>query len=95
MKATDFLIVLLFAIFLTLKLVGVIDWSWWWISAPLWGPMGLWCMIVPPLWWIKYKTTPKIAEKVEEYRKTQAKTKFALWVEGAKKAQEDFKNRKA
>ena len=26
----------LFLIFLVLKLVGVIDWSWWWVTAPLW-----------------------------------------------------------
>ena len=25
-----------FIVFLVLKLVGVIDWSWWWITAPLW-----------------------------------------------------------
>jgi hypothetical protein len=24
-------------VFLVLKLVGVIDWSWWWVTAPLWG----------------------------------------------------------
>jgi hypothetical protein len=26
----------LFCIFLTLKLTGDIDWSWWWVSSPLW-----------------------------------------------------------
>ena len=26
----------LFLIFLVLKLCHVIDWSWWWITAPLW-----------------------------------------------------------
>jgi len=30
---------LLFIAFLVLKLCGVIDWSWWWITAPLWGPV--------------------------------------------------------
>ena len=25
-----------FIVFLVLKLCGVIDWSWWWITAPLW-----------------------------------------------------------
>ena len=29
----------LFVIFLTLKLAGVIDWSWWWITSPLWIPV--------------------------------------------------------
>ena len=32
----------LFVIFLTLKLVGVIDWSWWWITSPLWIPVLVW-----------------------------------------------------
>ncbi len=31
----------LFLIFLVLKLVGVIDWSWWWVTAPLWISVGL------------------------------------------------------
>lgn len=28
---------ILFVVFLVLKLTGYIDWSWWWITAPLWG----------------------------------------------------------
>lgn len=32
---------LLFIIFLVLKLTGVIAWSWWWVTAPLWGPLAL------------------------------------------------------
>jgi hypothetical protein len=24
-----------------LTLTGVIDWSWWWITAPLWGGFGI------------------------------------------------------
>jgi hypothetical protein len=34
----------LFCIFMTLKLCSVINWSWWWVTAPLWiygGLMGL------------------------------------------------------
>lgn len=23
--------------FIVLKLCGVIDWSWWWVTAPFWG----------------------------------------------------------
>ena len=26
----------LFLIFLVLKLCGVITWSWWWVTCPLW-----------------------------------------------------------
>jgi hypothetical protein len=28
-----------FIVFLILKLVKVIDWSWWWICSPLWIPL--------------------------------------------------------
>ena len=31
----------LFLIFLVLKLTGTIAWSWWWVTAPLWIPLGL------------------------------------------------------
>lgn len=30
-------LMVLFLIFMTLKLTGHIDWSWWWITAPLWA----------------------------------------------------------
>jgi len=31
----------LFLIFLTLKLTGLITWSWWWVTSPLWIPILL------------------------------------------------------
>lgn len=30
------LVALVFLVFLVLKLTGVIDWSWWWVTSPLW-----------------------------------------------------------
>lgn len=30
-----------FLVFLVLKLTGHIDWSWWWVTAPLWGVFAL------------------------------------------------------
>jgi hypothetical protein len=34
---------LLFFLFIALKLADVIDWSWWWVTSPLWlpGAVGL------------------------------------------------------
>ena len=32
---------LLFLVFLVLKLTGVITWSWWLVTLPLWGPLAL------------------------------------------------------
>lgn len=30
-----------FFIFLVLKLTGVIHWSWWFVTAPLWGGLAI------------------------------------------------------
>ena len=35
----------IFIIFLILKLTNVIDWSWWWVTSPLWVSV----LIVPVL----------------------------------------------
>lgn len=32
---------ILFIVFLVLKLCNVIDWSWWWVTSPIWIPVGL------------------------------------------------------
>lgn len=31
---------ILFIVFLVLKLTGLIDWSWWWVTAPIWIPLA-------------------------------------------------------
>lgn len=36
---------LMFLIFMTLKLTNTIDWSWWLVTAPLWGPLTLFILI--------------------------------------------------
>ena len=36
----------MFLIFLTLKLTHFIDWSWWWVTAPLWGSVILVGLII-------------------------------------------------
>ena len=33
--------VILFLIFMVLKLTGYITWSWWYVTLPLWGPLLL------------------------------------------------------
>lgn len=32
---------LLAVAFIVLKLTGVIGWSWWWVTSPIWGPIAL------------------------------------------------------
>lgn len=37
---------LLGVVFVTLKLCNVIDWSWWYVTLPFWGPLALFLVIV-------------------------------------------------
>ena len=37
---------LLFIVFLVLKLLSIITWSWWWVTAPLWGPLALFISVL-------------------------------------------------
>ena len=32
---------LLAIVFITLKLTGYIDWSWWWVLSPFWIPLAI------------------------------------------------------
>ena len=32
---------LVFIVFLVLKLCNIINWSWWWVTAPLWISVAL------------------------------------------------------
>ncbi len=35
----------IFLIFLVLKLTNKVDWSWWWVTSPLWIPWALFFII--------------------------------------------------
>lgn len=37
---------ILFITFLVLKLTHVIDWSWWWVTSPLWIPFAIVIVVV-------------------------------------------------
>jgi hypothetical protein len=37
---------LLTIVFITLKLMGKIDWSWWWVLSPLWIPLAIFVVIL-------------------------------------------------
>lgn len=40
------LFTILFYVFLILKITDNIDWSWWWVTAPVWIPFLLWNIMV-------------------------------------------------
>ena len=37
---------LLTIVFITLKLTGYIDWSWWWVFAPVWAPLAFVAFVI-------------------------------------------------
>jgi hypothetical protein len=44
-RMADILTILVFGIFVGLKLFNVIKWSWWWVMSPLWIPILLFIIV--------------------------------------------------
>lgn len=42
----DWVLNVLGLMFIAFKLTHVIDWSWWWVTAPFWGPAAVIIAIV-------------------------------------------------
>ena len=42
---------LLAIVFIVLKLTGTIAWSWWWVTAPLWGSFVAGVLVMVVLAW--------------------------------------------
>lgn len=64
----------LFLLFVGLKLAGMLEWSWWWVTAPFWGSLGLGFLIAfvqswrkqsQQLKWRKLKAD-RVAAKIKE-----------------------------
>ena len=55
-------------LFIGLKLLGVIDWSWWWVLSPLWlgalilGGLALIALVIYALYFL-YEWTKKAIRK--------------------------------
>lgn len=46
---------LFLAVFVVLKLVGVINWSWWWVLSPLWISVIVGIVLVLFFVWVSKK----------------------------------------
>lgn len=57
---------MLFLIFMVLRLTDVIDWSWWWVTAPLWGPfaLGLGILVIFIPIWVMFMVIMEILDEV-------------------------------
>lgn len=45
-RSSPGLLGLLGLIFIVLKLIGAIDWSWWLVLLPIWGPIALGLVLI-------------------------------------------------
>jgi hypothetical protein len=48
-------LLILIMLFVTLKLIGIISWSWWWVLLPGWAVIGssiakIWIVTRDPMW---------------------------------------------
>lgn len=68
--------------FIVLKLCRVIDWSWWWVTAPLWIPFAIGCVLLP------FYLLAKKKEVDEKYNKP-TKSKWQQRVEQIQQAQKN------
>lgn len=59
--------------FIVLKLIGVINWSWWWVTAPLWGPWALVLVVLVVIGVVMglVALIAWIAETIAEKRRTE------------------------
>lgn len=60
----------LFLVFLVLKLTHTIDWSWWWITSPLWGGVLLEGITIGTIFLVLYVKAKDIDECSENDRGT-------------------------
>lgn len=49
-------------VFVVLKLVGVINWSWWWVLSPFWIAVAIYAIVVAVIV-ILYKVDQRPARK--------------------------------
>lgn len=42
----DFFVILLTLLFITLKFLKIIVWSWWWVLSPLWISFAIFSIIL-------------------------------------------------
>jgi len=71
MKKGVSLNVVVFIVFLILKLVGVITWSWVWVTSPIWIGVILGILVLIAIEVLKAYLDKRSAKRFEEYRKNK------------------------
>lgn len=58
-------------LFIAFKLLGIIDWSWWWVLAPSWIPLAfvlvvlLFAMLIACLPWVSVASIKRIDDRIK------------------------------
>jgi len=94
--------------FVILKLCNVIDWSWWWVTAPFWGgiallAVGLIAYVVIQIFAAWYKSIKKQqqgdrwkeAKVIDKPIEPMKESKFMQKLEEAQKISEERRNKKS
>lgn len=58
----------LLVVFIVLKLVGTINWSWWWVLSPLWINFIIWLLLVIGLAIYEVRSEKKIKRGKDKWR---------------------------
>ena len=87
---------LLALVFIVLKLTNNIDWSWWWVLAPLWLPFGVFLVVLGGLYLfafikVSFFSTQKQKEQMkritEDQKKNAGKSQWQIRMEKMQEAQ--------
>lgn len=61
--------------FIVLKLCNVVDWSWWWVLMPTYGPVAVLVITLPIIYYFD-KKIEKANEKIEAEKRRASPSKF-------------------
>ena len=79
---------LLTIVFITLKLLEKIDWSWWWVLSPILIPTAIWGVVILGLGvfylWVRIFKRKQMEELNQKLNKPKPKSKWELRLEECK-----------
>jgi hypothetical protein len=58
-NASNSVLGLLGVLFVALKLTGVIDWSWWYVTMPFWGGLAILLILLPIIMYFAIRKAKK------------------------------------
>tara|TARA_B100000780_G_scaffold278781_1_gene253641 strand:+ start:1381 stop:1647 length:267 start_codon:yes stop_codon:yes gene_type:complete len=72
-------------IFITLKLTGIIEWSWWFVLGPLWIPFAIIVLVFAPIWLIYTVIQAKRAAAIQKAQVEEEYSEIMSELDGSEK----------